>query len=70
MSTYSLQAPYVGMRFRHKRILDNSNPRQGADCVVSSIRHGAIYYRVAGETKAKEYTTMDRWSKIYGGLVA
>jgi hypothetical protein len=61
---------YVGLRFRHKRIIDNDDPTRGAVCTVSSIRRGMIYYVVGDEKRAREYVTPERWDRVCGDLLS
>lgn len=62
-----MNTPKPGDRFLHARILDqNNNPAQ---CYVSAVRQGVVYYRVGDEKKAKEYVTFERWPLICKALV-
>lgn len=58
-------APKIGLRFLHRHYLnaDNSPMR----FTVTAVRQGVVYYRADGESKAKEFCTLDRWPKIFAG---
>lgn len=62
MSETTIQKPKRGMRFIHARIL---NPdKSPAECTVTSVRQGAVWYKVGDESKAHEWADILRWPKI------
>jgi hypothetical protein len=60
--------PKVGMKFKHRRVLDASTMKP-ADYVVTKIANGVVYYKQPGDTKAKDYTsTEDFWKIVKDGV--
>lgn len=59
--------PRIGLRFVHRRILDENN--RPAVYEVTAIQQGVIYIRMDGERKAKEWVTLDRWNVVCGEVL-
>jgi hypothetical protein len=64
-----------GDTFTHKtKIHPDYRPAPGqtwrggpkAECVVTAVRNGAVYYAYAGETRGMAYMTIERYEAQYG----
>ena len=62
-----MDAPKRGTRFVHTYWTDTNNAPLSA--IVTAVRQGLIYYRLEGQSKARQFVAMDEWPKIVKTLL-